>query len=606
MSQFELHTPEENDAERFAWRTSFEEASEMPPARVWDAIERRLDDEDESGIIPLWGSTPASGAGATAGGLAQGGAQIIRPWVRWSAAAAVALVVGSIGWWSLQSDKPTTIASTSVADRVARTEQAPAPSGQTQKTPNTASSSVAITDGQSKLSTGGVDKLNNQQSDYKIQPENSLARPELDRSPGGHQLALNEKANKPTSALRRPIKSPESLAAMSRTQSKPVNESIGDKPGHDQKSEVIAPSSNAEQAPVVVSRISDESRNSNSTNSVAEIQSPNRVQDQPVAAQTVVAQSVAIENAGSIVPFTDIESLESPTIQANLHETQRIVWFRAPDTEPVEIETSRPASKRELWASASVMPSSFNPAVALQSAPAATVYTNYVPNTTVRSTSGNGLVNSQANLSMAYQLATGLQLGSHWSVETGVGYLEARSTVDSPVQTIIPSMAAAALPGAKTSNLYVDALRTSNGSLNSVSYDKNGQSFIANANIYNAAQTQVVRNDYQFVQVPVQVGYQFRPRKRLGMALLGGLLTNWFVRNRVADELAITVQDGVYRPLTLSATTGLRFRYRPTQRWSASLAGIYQHALQNGTESTVGVEVHPRTIGVSMGVDYHF
>ncbi|MCY7357617.1 MAG: hypothetical protein LH609_09115, partial [Rudanella sp.] len=129
---------------------------------------------------------------------------------------------------------------------------------------------------------------------------------------------------------------------------------------------------------------------------------------------------------------------------------------------------------------------------------------------------------------------------------------------------------------------------------------------LINTNLYDIGRSQVLSNDYTFVQVPVQLGYQIRPRKRLGFTVLGGFLTNLFIHNNVNNQLSITNSDMVYRPVTLSASTGLRFRYRPTRRWSASMAGIFKQALQRGTRAGTDLTTHPRTIGVSVGLDYHF
>ena len=38
------------------WRQTFDEAAEAPPSRVWDAIERQLDESNSTKIIPLWGT----------------------------------------------------------------------------------------------------------------------------------------------------------------------------------------------------------------------------------------------------------------------------------------------------------------------------------------------------------------------------------------------------------------------------------------------------------------------------------------------------------------------------------------------------------------------
>lgn len=575
MSLFEQHTPEDNDAERLAWRKSFEEASEMPPARVWDAIERRLD-EEESGIVPLWGSMPAAGAGSTAGGLVQGGTRLLGPWVRWVGTAAAALVVLTVGWWALQPKSGEDTIPV-VADRSEPHQPVPKESKQSPALTDTGMALARI--GQSGnspvVSEGGKSSVGT-----------GLKGGNKATSFDGAPLALTEK-HKPTatgqSSANRILTPSEDLTVRSLNNGQKVV-GLMSQPNK-AANPVLLPKPNGESLPTIAGRESEPVT--------------------PIAGNATAVPDqrpkVVSGNEMTLVSFSEIQPKEVGQLQTNLHETQRVVWFRALEADPVDVESNKPSSQREVWASASVVPSSFNPAVALQSVPTGAVYANY--GSTSRA-SATELVNSQANLSVAYQLATGLQLGNRWSVETGIGYLQARSTVDSPAQTIIPSMVSSAITTGKVSSLYADVLRSSSATL--ALADKNTQSYITGAVLYDAAQMQVISNTYQFVQMPVQIGYQVLPRKRLGISLLGGLLTNWFVRNKVADDLTITTQDGVYRPVTFSATTGLRLRYRSTQHWSASLAGMYQHALQNGTHSSVGVQIHPKTIGVSMGVDYHF
>ena len=287
----------------------------------------------------------------------------------------------------------------------------------------------------------------------------------------------------------------------------------------------------------------------------------------------------------------------------------------------METATVQPKREaREVWASVSMMPGAFNPSVAIQSAQNSSVQTAFtradaLSNTTVSQPS----VNSRASFSVAYQAGAGIQLTERWSVESGVGYLAGRSTVDSPVQTSVLNFQSVNNSySGQVANLYVDALRNSSRNALSASNNSTANSIVASAdyavgnkqynalNSYNPQTRQSLSNDYQFVQVPVQVGYQLRPRKRLGLALLGGFLSNIFVRNTVDDQLVVTAKDGVYRPVSWAATVGARFRYRPSRQWSASLAGLYQPSLGSGTRPESTVQTRPTSTGMSFGIDYHF
>ncbi|MFD2932173.1 hypothetical protein [Spirosoma flavum] len=308
----------------------------------------------------------------------------------------------------------------------------------------------------------------------------------------------------------------------------------------------------------------------------------------------------------TLVAFNSLTG--KPMRLRTLSTIQRIVWIR-PTESTMEPEVSKSQHKaREMWASVSMMPGAFNPSVSVRSAQSSGAAL------ASSSTSNQSSVNSRANFSVAYQAGAGVQLTEHWSVESGIGYLSGNSTVETPGQQAMATaqMDLLANRNSANNNLYVDALRNSSKASNQASNAPaaNYTGLVAGTSQANSSydnrNLQTINNNYQYMQVPVQVGYQFRPRKRLSMAVLGGLLTNIFVRNTVGDALVITNKDGVYRPLSLSATMGARFRYRPSRRWSASLAGVYQPSLELGTKTDSQVQSHPTSTGMSFGVDYHF
>ncbi|RYF60835.1 MAG: anti-sigma factor, partial [Cytophagaceae bacterium] len=68
------------------WRKTFEDASEMPPPRVWATIEQRLDESSGPKILPLWGT-----------GLASSRSLI------WGAGIAAAVALLLVGWWAINS-----------------------------------------------------------------------------------------------------------------------------------------------------------------------------------------------------------------------------------------------------------------------------------------------------------------------------------------------------------------------------------------------------------------------------------------------------------------------------------------------------------------------
>lgn len=535
------------------WQRLFDEATEMPPPGVWDAIERELDRDDDLRVIvvPFWGRTST--------------------WI-WSAAAAVVLLL--LGWWSLRAVEPIS----------------PAPS-------KSIANAQLPSQSNTKRQESSADELNN-----PVTPKKAKAPQLASRSLPVQSVPTDQPVNVSSNNKRTSTDQPVSVALDNRPSST-NNIALSNKQSATEKT-ISEPVKSSGEVAVIGSPQPDQ------TGSDLPAQS----------AQTLILTPQTTESANAL---TTLDT--RPMRLSRMYGTQRIVWFKPTETALADVRAKK--EKQEHWASVSVMPSSFDPGLGLQNANVA--YGNTFSQMSYASSARNSIptLRSQADLSVAYQLSSGLQLSNRWSVETGVSYLEARSTVASPVQTIVYSMVASN----RASNLYADALNNSRsnekvnppatsapgtigggpgqiGSGGPTSGPSSADATISllNPNVYDANRAQTLSNNYTFLQVPVQIGYQLRPRKRLGFTVLGGFLTNLFVRNTVNQELEVTNSDGIYRPFTLSASTGLRFRYRPTRRWSASMAGIFQQALQRGTRLGTDLTTRPRTMGVSVGLDYHF
>ncbi|WP_338873984.1 hypothetical protein WBJ53_31975 [Spirosoma sp. SC4-14] len=528
------------------WRKAFDEAAETPPSGVWDAIERRLDESANPKIIPLWKT----------GQLAS------RP-VKWSVGIAAAIALLLIGWWSVNT-APTT-------SQLAHNEPL---NKSAQPQPN----QTGAAESEPALSTN---KLNSHQAE-KL-PSESVA------SATPSSPALNQAQNKLSKPGQPASESEQSVHRATR----------------------FSPENQITQAP----QLPQSSARFESRPGASEI--TNRTVNPTLAAtasrQRTRVMSVGFTSLTSVADINSAELVSFHTIQINKLSSQpmklrspggihRIVWYRPADL-PLEPERSKLKHEhREVWASVSLMPGAFNPSVAIRSLQTAALNV---------ATSSQPSVSSQPNFSMAYQAGAGVQLSEHWSVESGIGYLSAHSTVESPSLSTTSASFAATNKSATSGNLYANAVRNSvqgealYASPAKGNYD-NLSAASATYSAYDNRNQQALANNFEYVQVPVQLGYQFRPRKRLGMAILGGFLTNIFVRNTVGDDLVVTGKDGVYRPVSLAASMGARFRYRPSHRWSASLAGMYQPSLGFGTRPESQVQTTPTSAGMSFGLDYHF
>ncbi|MDB5240296.1 MAG: hypothetical protein JWP57_921 [Spirosoma sp.] len=565
MSELDHNLPDD------FWRKAFEEASEAPPSRVWDAVERRLDDNNDHKVLPLWGIGRASS----------------RP-VAWGigvAAVIALLLVGQWVFWTTRANEPVVQHQPPIQER------------------NVALSALKKT---GKISAPKELPKGLSTPHEGVQADVAMNRRLTPQSPG-NQRSAPAAPSSPAVALpaaqltdQPGAESPvlPSIASMAEKEKVAREQQIPD--AHPQQTLV----SSAFRANVI----------QNNQMSVAGRQFSAGAATPLGGKETVLDAASKEPAAGETVPSFDPVS----TLSIRIHELgaiQRIVWL--PPAEPVtELATIHPKrNSREVWATVSMMPGAFNPSVTVRPAQASFASVNTLTNTSASQPS----VSSRANFSVAYQAGAGIQLNDHWSVESGVGYLAGRSTVESPVQaSALNNLSVGSSTLGQQANLYVDALRSSSAGASSAQHntvaspatavmDYIGVSNrITVQNTYSSQARQSLTNDYQFVQVPVQVGYQLRPRKRLGVALLGGFLSNIFVRNTVSDELVITNKDGVYRPISWAATLGARLRYRPSRQWSASLAGIYQPSLGFGTRPQSFVQSQPTSTGMSFGIDYHF
>jgi hypothetical protein len=511
------------------WRSAFDDAAETPPPRVWDAIEHRLNEPDETGIVPLWGT------GFFANRLVSWGMGV---------AATVALLL--VGWWLSQSPE----ARQSVASHQ------PRPSA----TKPTQQDAIAMNQTLRRRSSMSLAPGPNgqQQRNSTVHTDASSAKTaQLAQQARSASVRLREAGR--SSSEKFPDNQPDDQIAMDASPISPAPS-------------VLLSSSVAK--PLV-------------TKSLVDV--PEEAPDQVAfLAQTLSPRPMTLRSAGQI---------------------HRIVWvhpYEAPQ-EPVLTESKR--SSREHWVSLNAMPGSFNPGVSVQATqPAlASAYGFNIASPSQPS------VKNRAEFSMAYQANAGVQLNNRWSVESGVGYLAGHATIDSPSESYPASMLSfGKASGMPANTLYTDVLRqsiqrnTAVSSDNAVASNWGASSVYSSLYAYDPQTRQTLTNDYQFIQVPIQVGYQLRPRKRLGLALLGGFLTNIFLRNTVDNQLVIKPEDGIYQPVTLAAAMGARFQYRSSQRWSASLAGMYQPTLGLATKSGSGVQSSPTTTGMSFGVDYHF
>ncbi|KQS25427.1 outer membrane beta-barrel protein [Dyadobacter sp. Leaf189] len=270
----------------------------------------------------------------------------------------------------------------------------------------------------------------------------------------------------------------------------------------------------------------------------------------------------------------------------DVHFQKRYVFFK-PDV--IAEEEIKPKKHKEYWAGIGVMPASFNPDVQVKQTPQAF---SYQALSSARAVSGS----SEAGASYALQTQGGMRFSKHWSVELGLSYLQANSSYEG---------------GGYLLNAYNQSANVLENALADASPRP---SFSAEKNFNNGTAyidvAKKVSNNYQYLQMPVQAGFTLNPDRKLSYSLLGGMMANFFLSNELeaasGEIITTTASDEIYRSVNWAATTGLRFNYRLSNQWKASLTGSYQRSVSSGFRSNQTLDAHPYLYGVSWGVRYSF
>jgi hypothetical protein len=293
-----------------------------------------------------------------------------------------------------------------------------------------------------------------------------------------------------------------------------------------------------------------------------------------------------------------------PVGELDVFFQKRYVFYKS---EPAK-EEALPELKQkgEYWAGIGLMPATFNPNVQIKEAPATFYDAQNFTTQNSRQQAATGT--SKAGNSYAVQTQGGMKLSKHWSLEMGLNYLKGNSSYEGGGYVLNAS-------NARSANMLEDALVNLSTSKSGVQ-DSPVQSGVGGPYEYlsgNALYIDVnrnVSNNYQYLQLPLQAGFTLNPDKKLSYSVLGGMMANFFLSNELesasGQTIRTTASDEVYRSMNWAATTGLRFNYRLSERWKASLMGSYQKAVSSGFKANQSLESHPYLYGISWGMRYSF
>ncbi|RYF75500.1 MAG: hypothetical protein EOO39_06820, partial [Cytophagaceae bacterium] len=493
------------------WQRAFDDAFDTPPPRVWEGVERQLDLDESDGILPLWQHR-------------EGRQSML--FGRWAAGIAASLLLTALGWWAWHREdaiRP----DARLAVTTAPVNGAPTESGTSLAPVGPAVASTEATQTRplhlpqlASTRTIARRQVRSSQSENEGKYATGVAIATPDASTPGtlpntddklvvddnvikqvHQVAMSVQ---PVEAL--PVRSDEAPRTVLFTETTTTSTMLRMKGTEPQPSTLVGIQPSATRSSFSMQSFSMQSVTiqSRSLQLPPDNGRPTALASVPAAEQSLMP---ALDASGDRLTLA-VDPLVPKQLVIRPLGNDRIVWYRneEPTAEPASITTKK--QKERPWLSAGLAASSFNPAVAVRSvfSPALNATQNYMSDP-VASTP---ILQNQLGRAVAFQAGLGIPLGEHWSVETGVGYLNGQNQVQSPGR--VSSLTSAA-KSASTSNLYTDlvgrlasqpAYASSAVPITSgMSYDYN----LANqANSYASSAQQSVSNSYQFVQVPVQVG----------------------------------------------------------------------------------------------------
>ncbi|RFS16096.1 hypothetical protein [Emticicia sp. C21] len=201
----------------------------------------------------------------------------------------------------------------------------------------------------------------------------------------------------------------------------------------------------------------------------------------------------------------------------------------------------------------------------------------------------------KAGLAINNGVAVGYKIAKKWHVESGVRYLRGNSTLQTNTYAF-------------QNNGYVNTFLGDYLLQNSAKdYAFGG---ISNTVVADASQ---FNNRYEYLMVPMQVGYEIGLTKKLGLNILAGISTDIFLQNSiftdnglVRGKNTISNDSKIYKPVNFSGLGGLRASYLISKHWQANIGTSYQRALFSGMNSTVDLNMRLQMFGLNYGFNYRF
>lgn len=319
----------------------------------------------------------------------------------------------------------------------------------------------------------------------------------------------------------------------------------------------------------------------------------------------IIEKSISVE---PVVADSPLQNKQSPTIevaQLDIKDIQQLV-------EPIQnrLAVAYQASivvrdpviiTKKYWVSFSATVASFNPHISLPSTNSWLPY--QYSNIQQKPMPTN--FNDASVPSYLVQIGVGAKLRGRLGVESGIAFLMGNSVYETNTLAI-DNRQFSAIADALANTAYVSNLTNNQvGSSPSVS--------LVPAPATNGDfDTQKVKNNYQFVQIPLLVSYDFiKPVHKIQIAALLGVTSSIMLQNQIQtiNQQVVVYKNGAsspYQRLSAASTFGLRGSYKISQNCAMTLTANYQQTIQPIEKSTIYFTAKPQLFGLGLGLRYQF
>ncbi|MEM9676355.1 MAG: outer membrane beta-barrel protein, partial [Bacteroidota bacterium] len=197
-------------------------------------------------------------------------------------------------------------------------------------------------------------------------------------------------------------------------------------------------------------------------------------------------------------------------------------------------------------------------------------------------------LDNQSSLSFSYGFNFGLELGEHWSIESGLDFQNFQTTTETRYTVVdlqsgerYPLVATNALANAATSR-----------------------------NTTPIGDPSEVDNQFQFISVPILIGYNVRFSK-VTFSVNPGVAANLFLGNRITSEQysSATISRDGSSPFNSQYFSGLisgGIFYQFVENYSLSFTPSYQFALTDLANTQATFSSQPQSFGLRLGFRYTF